>query len=217
MLEDHRSDGYWIEAFDINNDGLPDLVGYSLGQGEITWYKNPTWQRTLIHKFTGPVGMHWADGDGWNDIVICHDYGKSMVEADPEGGKIHWLQNPHGGRRTQWIARYIGRATAMHRLKTGYFTQDHKLQVLGLPIVGKQNDVHSVLPVLLYTRPDDVYNATEWESQVVVDNFYHVLHGVAVKKFRARDGSRLDSVLLASQEGITWLHYEPTESVFTMT
>ena len=216
MLEDHRPDGYWIEGFDIDNDGLPDLVGYGLGQGEVTWYKNPTWERTLIHKFTGPVGMHWADvdGDGWNDIVICHDYGKTMVEADPAGGKIHWLQNPYGGRGTQWIARYIGRATAMHRLKTGYFTQDQRLQVLGLPIVGKPNDVHSVLPVLLYTRPNDVYDAAEWKSQVVVDNFYHVLHGVAVKKFRARNGSQLDSVLLASQEGITWLYYEPTKGAF---
>jgi hypothetical protein len=32
MLEDHRPDGYWIEGFDIDNDGLPDLVGYGLSQ-----------------------------------------------------------------------------------------------------------------------------------------------------------------------------------------
>ena len=125
LLEEKRLDGYWIEAFNIDNDGLPDLVGYGLGQGEVTWYKNPTWERTLIHKFTGPVGMHFTDvdGDGFNDIVICHDYGATMVDCDPQGGRIHWLQNPYGAQGTEWIARYVGRTTAMHRLKTGHFTQ----------------------------------------------------------------------------------------------
>ena len=209
LVEEHRLDGYWIEAFDIDGDGLPDLVGYGLGQGEVTWYKNPTWERTLIRKYAGPVGMHNfdVDGDGRSDIVICHQYGKTMVDCDPQGGKIHWLQNP-GTTTGDWVERYIGRAPAMHRLKAGYFTQTKKLQILGLPIVGKPNDVHSTLPVMLFTAPDDILGATQWDAQVVNDTFYHVLHGVAVKKYRARNGSTLDSVLLASQEGITWLYYD---------
>ena len=86
--------------------------------------------------------------------------------------------------------------------------------MLGLPIVGKPHDVHSAMPVMLFTAPEDVYGASEWDSQAIVENFYHVVHGVAVKKFRARDGSMLDSALLASEEGITWLRYDPVARGF---
>jgi hypothetical protein len=49
-----------------------------------------------------------------------------MVMCDPEGGKIDWLENP-GKIDGEWKRRYIGRSTAMHRLRLGYFTQLEKL------------------------------------------------------------------------------------------
>ena len=209
IVEQHRKDGYWIEAIDVDADGATDLVGYGLGEGEVTWYKNPTWAPTLITKLAGPVGMHHADidGDGFDDIVICYQYGKTMVECDPDGGKIIWLENP-GKKACGWKAHYIGRAPAMHRLKVGHFTQTRKLQVLALPIEGKPNAVHSTTPLLLFTQPDDVHAAEAWDGTVVDSSFYHVVHGVSVKKFRARQGSLLDSVLLASEEGISFLYYD---------
>jgi hypothetical protein len=215
LVEDRRQDGYWIEAFDINNDSKPDIVGYGLNRGEVNWYQNPDWKKTLITKFIGPVGMHHADikGNGWNDIVICYQYGQTMVNCDPQGGKIVWLENP-GSSDGEWKGRYIGRATAMHRLKVGYFTQETKLQVLALPIVGKPNDIHSITPILMFTQPDDVYSAPQWECTVIdteENTKFHVIHGVSVKKFRSKLGSNLDSVLIASEEGVTWLYFDPEE------
>ena len=57
LVEDKRKDGYWIEAFQVT-DERPDLIGYGLGLGEVTQYKNPTWKKTLLATYPGPVGMN---------------------------------------------------------------------------------------------------------------------------------------------------------------
>ena len=148
LVEDKREDGYWIEAFDIDKDSKIDILGYGLGVGEVNWYQNPSWYKRTIAKYLGPVGMHHGDinQDGNLDIIICYQYGQTMVNADPTGGKIDWLKNP-GDPDGEWKRHYIGRATSMHRLKVGYFTQEEKLEVLALPIVGRPNDVHSIVPL----------------------------------------------------------------------
>lgn len=210
LIEDHRQDGYWIEAFGINSSSKPDIVGYGLNLGEVHWYQNPDWTKRLIAKLNGPVGMHHADinGDGHDDIVICYQYGPTMVDCDPEGGKIAWLENPKQPDG-EWKQHYIGRSTAMHRLKVGHFTQEQKLEVLALPIVGEPHNVHSIAPVLLFTQPDDVYSASEWPCTVIDKENYRVTHGVSIKQFQA--GSKLESALLASEQGITWLHFDPAK------
>jgi hypothetical protein len=66
-----------------------------------------------------------------------------------------------------------------------------------------------VVPVMLFTEPDDLLGAVQWQSEVINHDFFHVIHGVTMKRFQASDGSTLDSVLLASQEGIIWMHFDP--------
>ena len=112
LVEDKREDGYWIEAFDIDNDSKIDIVGYGLGVGEVNWYQNPNWHKRTIAKYLGPVGMHHGDinQDGNLDIIICYQYGQTMVNADPTGGKIDWLKNPCDPDG-EWKRHYIGRAT----------------------------------------------------------------------------------------------------------
>ena len=207
LVEDHRQDGYWIEALDINNDSKPDLIGYGLNLGEVNWYENPGWKKNPIAKFSGPVGMHHADvdGDGWMDIIICYQYGATMVDCDPQGGKIVWLQNPRSAG-SEWKQHYIGRATAMHRLKVGYFTQDKKLEVLGLPIVGAPNNVHSVVPVMLFRKPNDL-NAPQWEASLIDNENYRVIHGVSLQQGHHQYKSVVNSALIASEQGITCLYY----------
>jgi hypothetical protein len=216
LVEDKRDDGYWIEAFDIDDDSKIDIVGYGLGVGEVNWYQNPSWHKRTIAKYLGPVGMHHGDinQDGNLDIIICYQYGQTMVNADPTGGKIDWLENP-GDPDGEWKRHYIGRATSMHRLKVGYFTQEAKLEVLALPIVGRPNDVHSIVPVKLFTQPEDLENATQWHEHIIDQGNYHVIHGVSIKKYHQLFGIKpninLDSALIASEEGITWLYYDPQE------
>lgn len=217
LVEDKRGDGYWIEAFNFfTNSPKPDIIGYGLGLGEVNLYQNPNWHKILIAKYMGPVGMQHADlnGDGNTDIIICYQYGQTMVICDPQGGKIDWLENP-GTPDGEWKRHYIGRATAMHRLKLGYFTQTEKLELLALPIVGRPNDVHSITPIKLFTQPDDLQNAPQWNEYLIDQGNFHVIHEASVKKFNQifgiKPNSNLDSALIASEEGITWIYYDPED------
>lgn len=216
VIADQLRDGYWLEAADLDGDGRVDLFGHGLRLGEIYWYRNDgTWERRLaadgIHM---PVGADFADvsGNGVDDIIVCHElYGPigTIVDPDPEGGKISWLENPgHPDKDpSRWKRHYVGRAVGMHRLRAGHFTQTERLEIIGLPIVAVE-DVHAVLPVVLFTQPDDVHAGTPWPMTVIDDTHFRMIHG-AEKKAGLVPGSDLDSLLLASDEGVTWLHWDP--------
>jgi hypothetical protein len=214
LIIEQLREGYWLECPDVNRDAKPDLVGYGLGMGEIYWYRNPDWSRFLIaNKVKEPVGMDYADitGNGHPDVVICYQlYGEkgTIVDPDPEGGKIDWLENPgnpnNGTHR--WERRYIGRTVGMHRLRVGHFTQKKHWEVVGMPIVAVEG-VHAVLPVVLFTQPDDLYSAKEWPCTTIDYSSFRFVHGLE-KKAGLIPGSDLESLLLAGEEGVTWLYYD---------
>ncbi|MCE7003196.1 VCBS repeat-containing protein [Kibdelosporangium philippinense] len=215
IVAEQLRDGYWLEAPDVDGDGTPDLFGYGLRLGEIYWYQNRAgWPKRLVTDgFRMPVGADFGDisGNGHPDIVVCYElYGPigTIHDPDPAGGKIDWIENPGGADKTEerWKRHYIGRATGMHRLRVGYFTQTEKLEVIGLPIVAEA-DVHAVLPVVMFTQPDDVYAAEEWDKTVIDDWSFRMIHG-AEKKKGLIPGSDLESILLASDEGVTWLYFD---------
>jgi len=100
---------------------------------------------------------------------------------------------------------------ATHRVKIGHFTQTENLEVLGLPVVGP-GDVHAPCPFTLYPRPADVINAPKWDGTIVDDSNFHVVHDAIVGKFRKTTGSYLDSLLVCSAEGVTWLYYNEADA-----
>jgi hypothetical protein len=214
LIEDNLDDGYWVEAFDVNNDSKPDLVTSGLAVGEVAWYENPgdltpssQWTKHHIMTLPKPVPVihQDIDEDGWIDLAIAHDYGGCMFNCGPSDGKISWLKNP-GASGDSWTQYHIGDLVASHRLSFGKFTPSEKLELMVLPIVGAEN-WEAPVPVVLYTKPDDLYGATSWPSEVIDDSYYHVIHGISLNKFDANTNSNLDSLLVASQEGLTWLYY----------
>ncbi|CAF1283973.1 unnamed protein product [Rotaria sp. Silwood1] len=210
LIEENRQDGYWIEPFQVDNQSPIGLVAYGLASGDIHLYQNLSTtkepgQTTLIQKLNGPVAMDQADitGNGINDIIICYQYGNTMLDTDPEGGKIVWLENPGQNIvNNLWEMHYVGKSTAMHRLKVGHFTQTKRWEIIGLPIVSKPYDLLSAVPVLLFRQPDNVLNATEWPFEIINENFFHLIHDAK----RLNDG-QLDNLLIASSEGINRLYF----------
>jgi hypothetical protein len=214
LVADNLKDGYWLQAVDINGDGMPDLVASGLALGHIVWYENPTWRERAIADFPKPVALDHADvdGDGRLDLVVCHDYGNCMYNCRPEDGKISWLRNPGSFESDNgWDVHFIADLMATHRLRFGRFTREDNLQLLALPVVGPEG-VHEPVRATLYPRPEEVLGADEWAGELVDDTSFRIIHDVLVDKFGSRSGSDLDSVLLASEEGITWFYYDPTEN-----
>lgn len=212
LVADNLQDGYWIEAVDITGDGRPDLVASGLAVGDVVWYENPSWQERPVASFPKPVALHHADvdGDGRMDLAVCHDYGQCMYNCRPEDGKISWLKNPGtfeaNGSSSPWDAHFIADLMATHRLLFGFFTQTENLELMALPVVGPEG-VHEPIRVMLYPVPEDPKSARDgWDGQLVDGSSFRVIHGLAARKFGSRNG--LDSLLVASEEGVSWLYYD---------
>jgi len=211
LVEGGLVDGYWLDAVDINGDGKLDLVASGLAVGEVVWYENPGWQKHVIGKLSKPVAMDHQDidGDGRPDLVICHDYGECMYHCQPEDGKISWLRNPGNGADAPWEQRLIAELMATHRLRFGYFTQREQPELLGLPVVGPEGGmkgVHQPVRVMLYHRPDDPAKAESWQGELADGESFRIIHDVVVGKWGGPDA--LDSVMLATEEGVCWFRYE---------
>jgi FG-GAP-like repeat len=204
------NDGYWVGTFDVDGDGRPDLVASGLEFGRLAWYRNPGWERHSIAELTQPVAWDYADldCDGYTDAVVCHDFGGCPRACKPEDGKISWLRNPGApGSGRQWEVRPIADLMAAHRIKVGHFTQAGRLEVLGIPVVGP-GDAHTPCAFTLYPVPDDVLSAPKWAGTVIDDSHFTVVHDAVVGKFRKGTGSDLDSLLVCSAEGLTWLYFD---------
>lgn len=229
IVAEHLRSAYWVEALDVDLDGRTDLIGYGMSLAEIYLYRNigaeaaTGWTKHLLADgIRMPVGMDSADitGNGFPDLVVCYDlYGNSGTFRDPapDGGKIDWLENP--GRTDEpldrWRRHYVGHMPAMHRLRIGHFTQTERLEIVGFPIVSS-HDMHGVIKVALFSQPDDVIAAECWPMQVIDDSYFRFVHGVE-KKANLIPGSALDSLLIASDEGVTWLYYDEVSQTWIKT
>ncbi|KAH7134410.1 hypothetical protein EDB81DRAFT_870969 [Dactylonectria macrodidyma] len=168
------------------------------------------WKKYTIGTFDSPVAVVACDitKNGLMDLVICHDYGPFMLQCNMQGGWVSWLENPGRDKLGDghWKERKIGRWPAMHRMKAGHFTQKSFLEVVAASVVYGEHDKTTPIPIIRFQAPENVLEATEWQREVIDDENFTVIHEVTQKKFNGPDG--LDSMLISSREGTTWLYYE---------
>lgn len=107
------------------------------------------WDAYKIAERSTPVPTASMDmtGNGYNDVIVAYNYGDTMIDSDPKGGDIIWLENPGEDPAKEWKAHFIGRWPTTHRLATGYFTQRSFPEIIAAPVVhGPFDKVRSLQP-----------------------------------------------------------------------
>jgi FG-GAP-like repeat len=211
VIDADPQDGYWVQAVDVDGDGRMDVVASGLTRGEVVWYQNPGWERRTVAVLPKPVSLDAADltGDGRPDLVICHDYGNCMFNCGPADGKISWLQNPtRADLDGAWMQRPIADLVATHRIRLGQFTDDRRIQLAALPVVGPSGrgaGVNAPVRAMVYDQPDDPLSERGWVGNELDTEHFRIVHGVVAGHFPGTTDPERDSFLLASAEGISWL------------
>jgi len=197
-LIDSPENPYRVKVCDINQDGLPDIIGLSTEPTMLAWYENPTWEK---HPVTGEtvnnidVAVHDIDQDGYPDLAVASNFELSETFRE---GQIHWLKNP-GKSGGAWEIFHIATSPMAHRLLWADIDGNGIKELINAPIVGKGDapPLYNIPPkIVWYEIPDNPSLA--WEEGVI-DNELTLVHGIMVVDWND-DGS--DDLLTASREGI---------------
>ncbi|MBK3521837.1 VCBS repeat-containing protein [Streptomyces sp. MBT70] len=211
VVAEGLTDGYWIEALDLDGSGRPGLLTSGLAEGVVRWYENPgaqrsAWKPHTIAELSQPVAFAAADltGTGSLDLVVCHDYGESMYAHKPDDGTISWLRNPGDPRDSgPWERRRVGGLVSAHRLRVGHFTRADRLQLLALPVVGGAGGRAGLAQparVTVFDVPEDPLSAADWQVSAVDDASFTVLHDYTVQ---GTDAAGRQQLAVASAEGLS--------------
>ncbi|KAH6871884.1 hypothetical protein B0T10DRAFT_611080 [Thelonectria olida] len=229
VVEAKREDGYWVDTFHFSDkDRVPGIITSGLVSGVVEFLDNPiaeneasgqaggaaaltkSWTKHVIGEFNSPVAVLAVNitNNGLMDLVVCHDYGPFMLECDMKGGWISWLENPGPDKLGSgpWKQRKIGRWPAMHRMKAGHFTQKSFLEIVAASVVYGAHDKTTPIPIIRFQAPENVLEAIEWQRDIIDDENFTVIHEITPKKLNGEDD--LDSMIISSREGTTWLYHE---------
>ncbi|KAL6166653.1 hypothetical protein ACJQWK_07995 [Exserohilum turcicum] len=83
------------------------------------------------------------------------------------------------------------------------------LEIVAASVVYGPHDKTTPIPIIRFQAPEKVLEAVEWPRDIIDDENFTVIHEVTVRKFNGPGG--LDSMLICSREGLTWLYYEKKE------
>ncbi|KAF7589483.1 hypothetical protein BBP40_004237 [Aspergillus hancockii] len=210
-IQDSRKDGYWIGSFQFGGkDTIPGVIVSGLNTGKVEYLENPinrqqgagetesSWTAYPVANLKTPVAVVAMDitQNGLMDVIVCHDFGDTMIECDMKGGHITWFENPGDGLdpNKTWTPHYIGRWPAMHRLQAGYFTQRAFPELIAAPVIhGRKDKVAKTtpVPIIIFQAPEKPLQASEWRRDIVDDQHFTVIHEIVAKR-----------------EGVSWLYYD---------
>jgi hypothetical protein len=100
--------------------------------------------------------------------------------------------------------RPVGDLVATHRVRLGRFTAD-RIQLIALPVVGPDGGPDAVTAPVRAMLYEPAPEGGGWPASEVDTEHLRIVHGVVVDRF---PGAALDSLVLASAEGITWLGHD---------
>ncbi len=196
--------GYAVRLVDMNEDGKPDIV--VVDTERVVWFQNPDWQmHTLIQDQTKPHNVCLApydiDGDGKIDFALGADWRPFDTRS---GGTIQWIGRGKSAAE-KWDVHPIGTEPTIHRMQWADLDGDGRAELIVVPLMGRDttqpNFSEKPLRILAYKIPADPV-AGPWEPEVLNEEL-HVAHNLCPTDLD-HDGKA--DILVASFEGVSWLH-----------
>lgn len=222
VLEGDRSSGYWVELIDVTGNNRPDVISFGVGGGEVALFENPysaktdgksfdrSWKKSIIDNVQRPVAMdQWSPDGRYKDFILATEFGQGPYAIDDNGGSLYYYRNPRNSpdnTEESWEKCFVGRVAGTHRVNLGHFTRKDRLQAIALPIAGCDGDPYSLIPVTLFTAPEEIREGSKWDASIISSDTFRVAHDMIVGKFDNKDS--FHSVLISSMEGIVWLYFD---------
>lgn len=188
--------GYQVLISDINNDGLPDLVGLGAQMPELLWFENPTWER---HVITGDaarmINLDAADidGDGIPEIALAYGFSTLGSRSSGEIAILSSNGNPTGS----WDLLEIDAVPTSHRIRWATVDDSGVPVLVNAPILHadaeSQADPDRLPTPLVFYRPGD------WQRESITVENEGVVHGLLPWD---SDGDGVDEVLTAGRLGV---------------
>jgi len=203
-LSERLGVGYAVRLLDMNEDERLDVA--VVDQERVIWLENPSWKiHTLIENQTKPDNVCFApydiDRDGRVDFALGADWRPSDTRTS---GTIQWLRSGTSASDL-WAVHPIGQEPTVHRMRFANIDEDDEQELIVLPLFGagtsRPEYQESGVRILAYDIPDDPAN-DPWVPKILSEEL-HVSHNFWPTDLD-RDG-RTD-LLIASFEGVTWLH-----------
>jgi hypothetical protein len=194
--------GYQATAFDVDGDGLLDVVALSTGGSELAWFRNPSWERyeiaTEAGRFINMVSYD-VNGNGRLDLAFASEFnlGNSL-----SGGLVHWAEAPPNPMSdAPWPIYPIDAIPTSHRLRWADLDGIGRKTLVNLPIIGTGATAPEYVgasELRAYPIPADPRG--EWTVRVLDDSRLEVAHGLEVFDW---DGDGIDEILTASSTGVS--------------
>lgn len=198
--------GYAVRTLDMNGDGKLDIL--ITDSKRFLWLENPTWQSHVIHATPQAksdnvcMAPYDIDQDGKVDLAIGHDWQPNNTKS---GGEIGWLKSPADPRQP-WKYFKIAEEPTTHRMNWGDLNQDGKLELIVLPLKGRNTVAPGFdqVPVRLLHFEIPANPDTEPWPMKVLDESKHVSHNFEILETNAAGHT---DILSASFEGAVRIQF----------
>lgn len=195
--------GYAVRLLDMNDDQRLDIV--IVDSKRILWLENPNWDEHVMietpsEKYDNVCFAPYdIDGDGRLDFAVGSDWQFNNAES---GGKIGWI-SPGATVDASWTYHAIGEEPTVHRMQFADLDGDQVAELVVAPLKGRNTTAphfaENGVRLLAFEIPQDPRKDT-WSSRVINDEL-HVSHNICSLPQR-----NAEDLLVASFEGVTWLH-----------
>jgi hypothetical protein len=202
--------GYGLAIADVDGDRKDDVLLADAKQ--IVWYRAPNWEKFVMAENLTPkdnvcIAARDLDGDGKAEVAVGAEWNPSDTV---NSGAVFLLEAPRD-RTQRWTARKLPHEPTTHRMHFVRGTdRSYSLVVLPLHGRGNKNGAGEGVELLAYEWP--------WRESSrpapIMSNLppLHLTHNFEVIPAQGQGGQSIETLLLATKEGIRAIEAPPNRA-----